>query len=493
MSPEAIKAIKERLELGYKEEEIKAEFLQAGYDEDAISSMLTQARVNSDTVQPVPAPVQLSLPGVYTLVVSSLKYVVSRWDLFLLVSIPAVFVAVIALVTGVNTLEPGMPAEPPLAVTIASFVNSVLTIIISIMAFYIVAFSKERRVNFTEAYNWVKTHGFAFLWVGILAYFAVLGGFMLLVIPGIIVSTYLVFSHLVLVREEHKGMDALIRSRALVYGKWWDVWGKLFGTAVIFGLASIIVMAVLILPMFFFASQTGVAISVFLVNIIRSFLALATLHILVSLYEALKVPKPVFQPALHTEALKKYKRLAWLGLAFPILLIFLAIILASLNSAREQGLEAQQMRDAYQAQLQTETEGSESSAAAQTENEEFSTESTVIDSEVNSTVADVRQTIESIRSRATSLSGYSAVCDDIEVKQLLNTLSTAYEPALRVQIDRVSGFSTITCNDSAEGYAIAAPVLDGERGDMWCGDAINSTEEYQINEILSPFTDVSCK
>lgn len=51
-------------------------------------------------------------------------------------------------------------------------------------------------------------------------------GFMLLVIPGIIISIYLAYSIYVLAGEERRGFDALIRSIELVYGRWWSVVGR---------------------------------------------------------------------------------------------------------------------------------------------------------------------------------------------------------------------------------------------------------------------------
>ena len=61
------------------------------------------------------------------------------------------------------------------------------------------------------------------LWVGFLTSFVIIGGFMLFGIPGIIFTVWFCFSQFVVVREDLRGMDALLKSREYVRGQWFNV------------------------------------------------------------------------------------------------------------------------------------------------------------------------------------------------------------------------------------------------------------------------------
>jgi hypothetical protein len=67
----------------------------------------------------------------------------------------------------------------------------------------------------------------SYLWVMLLSSAVLFSGFILLVVPGIILSTYLVFALYVRADESGKGMATLIRSTELVRGYWLAVTGRL--------------------------------------------------------------------------------------------------------------------------------------------------------------------------------------------------------------------------------------------------------------------------
>ncbi len=64
------------------------------------------------------------------------------------------------------------------------------------------------------------------LGIGVLNMLAVMGGFVLLIIPGIILSIGLMFANYILVAEDKRGMNALLVSRNYVKGYWWAVFGR---------------------------------------------------------------------------------------------------------------------------------------------------------------------------------------------------------------------------------------------------------------------------
>lgn len=67
-----------------------------------------------------------------------------------------------------------------------------------------------------------------FLWLFSLTGFIAGGGFLLLVIPGIIFSVWFVFAKFILVAEGERGMDAVLKSKEYVRGRWGEVFGRLF-------------------------------------------------------------------------------------------------------------------------------------------------------------------------------------------------------------------------------------------------------------------------
>ncbi len=93
----------------------------------------------------------------------------------------------------------------------------------------------------------------SFFWVSLLVSLAVFGGFILLIIPGIIFSVWFTFSVFVFICEGLKGSSALKRSKQLVQGHWWPVFGRIIVLSIIVLLISWIKFFGPIINMFFVA------------------------------------------------------------------------------------------------------------------------------------------------------------------------------------------------------------------------------------------------
>jgi hypothetical protein len=95
--------------------------------------------------------------------------------------------------------------------------------------------------------TWSIARGFerwgAVLAAVILAGLATLAGFVAFVIPGIWLAVSLYFASQAVVAEGHSPMDALRRSRELVRGQWWRVFGIGIFFSVLIGVLSGIVTA----------------------------------------------------------------------------------------------------------------------------------------------------------------------------------------------------------------------------------------------------------
>jgi hypothetical protein len=84
----------------------------------------------------------------------------------------------------------------------------------------------------------------ASIWITILSTLAYFGGFVLLIVPGIIIGVQLALIQYVLVLEDRRGLTALTQSREYIKGYWWAFVGRTFLLGLIFGA----IMLVLYLP-----------------------------------------------------------------------------------------------------------------------------------------------------------------------------------------------------------------------------------------------------
>lgn len=71
-------------------------------------------------------------------------------------------------------------------------------------------------------------------------------GFLLLIIPGIILSIWLAFSTFILVLERAGIKESLVRSREYVRGRWWAVFGRIIAIAIVLIVISMIISSLLV-------------------------------------------------------------------------------------------------------------------------------------------------------------------------------------------------------------------------------------------------------
>jgi hypothetical protein len=98
--------------------------------------------------------------------------------------------------------------------------------------------TKEQNMGVKEALSvsWPKIA--SFFWVSLLLGLAVLGGYILVIIPGIIFGIWFCFSPYVFIEDGTKGTAALKKSKELVKGYWWPVFGRIMLLAAVVILIS---------------------------------------------------------------------------------------------------------------------------------------------------------------------------------------------------------------------------------------------------------------
>ena len=102
-------------------------------------------------------------------------------------------------------------------------------------------YAVKEEIGFKKSFKkaWPKIG--SYFWVNLLSGLAVTIGMILLIIPGIIFAVWFVLANYALIVEGKKGSNALSRSKELVKGNWWSVFGRIL----FMGLIGIVVGAVL--------------------------------------------------------------------------------------------------------------------------------------------------------------------------------------------------------------------------------------------------------
>lgn len=221
--------------------------LQRGVDREKIEQALKTAKWSeqdiTDTMQtairdtmPMPSstpPPLTSMPGIGELLKTSWGICTKRFASFIpIIIIPQFAFFVIAIIAGIAAMAqaatPNVPLNPWLSIVLG--VIGLLSVIFSILIQPVAQLGliyaireHERPVSLGEAYRlgWQKIGAF---WVlSFLTGLIVMTGLLLLIIPGIIFSVWFAFAYFLLVDEDMRGMNALLKSKEYVRGLWWKI------------------------------------------------------------------------------------------------------------------------------------------------------------------------------------------------------------------------------------------------------------------------------
>jgi hypothetical protein len=131
--------------------------------------------------------------------------------------------------------------------TPTAFIIDLVGIILSVLATIgvVYVFMRGHEATFTDALAYAQQYFLGYLWVGLLSLVIILVGFVLLIIPGIIVSVWLAFAGFILLIEGKTGLEALKASRQYVRGRWFPVAVRLL---------FFMIISILVSMLFVFAS-----------------------------------------------------------------------------------------------------------------------------------------------------------------------------------------------------------------------------------------------
>jgi len=78
-----------------------------------------------------------------------------------------------------------------------------------------------------EAFRCAKPVTLAHIWLTMLMGLVIAGGYMLLIVPGVVLTVWFFFAPLILINEDVRGMEALLKSKEYVRGRWLGVCWRL--------------------------------------------------------------------------------------------------------------------------------------------------------------------------------------------------------------------------------------------------------------------------
>ncbi len=142
------------------------------------------------------------------------------------------------------------------------------------VALLVVITNNEEKISFREAFKRSLRKIHSYLWVTILYVALFLGGLIFFVVPAVLFALWFIFSFFILVAENEKGMNALLKSREYVRGHWWRIFGKIFS----FVFLAIVSCVIFLLPagLAFKFSDFSFPLIAFLIFYFSIFMALVT-------------------------------------------------------------------------------------------------------------------------------------------------------------------------------------------------------------------------
>lgn len=108
----------------------------------------------------------------------------------------------------------------------------------------------DEQCGVKEAFRQGRPKTLAHAWLGALTGLIVTGAYLLLAIPGVIFTVWFFFAPFVFIEEDVRGMNALLKSKEYVRGRWFGVCVRLIAIWVILALISSIPVAGQVLALF---------------------------------------------------------------------------------------------------------------------------------------------------------------------------------------------------------------------------------------------------
>lgn len=324
VNQELLNHIRQQLQQGVGQEEIKKNLIATGWQENDINeafAMLTNNLVPSSQM-PISQLTLTSLPSAIAILDQAWTLYKQRLIIFLeimLIQIISLDVLRIGHKIFYSKFFAGGGIGPLALLEIAFylFISFIIQTWWYMALLYAIKDSQEG-IGVIESYRrgWHKI--LPSLWISFLQISIIMGGLLLLVVPGIIFSIWFMLSVFILIVEDLKGMDALLKSREYVRGKWFDVfWRFLFIVVLIFFLSFTL--------SFILGLLKGLGLLKDLINLLNLFLTPLSMIYVFLIYNHLKTIKGEFAFSPTAKQKAKFIIVGIIGLLFILVILFLIL------------------------------------------------------------------------------------------------------------------------------------------------------------------------
>jgi hypothetical protein len=131
------------------------------------------------------------------------------------------------LLTLLGAVEGSMGLGKASSGVLTAIVGIALAVASIFMSIAMIKAVMQPSLTVKEAYRMAVPYFWRYIVLSILVSIAIIVGFVLLIVPGIIFMVWFTFAYYVLVDENTGAIDAMKRSKALVAGKWLAVFGRI--------------------------------------------------------------------------------------------------------------------------------------------------------------------------------------------------------------------------------------------------------------------------
>lgn len=310
INQELLDYINQQLQQGVSQDQIKEALVSNGWQSQDVEEAFNSIQNTTQPPQKESSDQSpKSLPGP----TDSLKeawgiYKIGIKNFLIISAIPAFFSMGLALY---------LKQEP--SVWVVLFLVLIVFVVQTLSQLALIYAIKDRQegVGIKELYQRAWNKIFSYCWIVLLVTFITLGGYFLLFVPGLIFSVWFSLAVFILVQENLKGMNALLKSREYVRGMWTSVLYRFFFIGILFSIPALILNG--------FFSLLNVPFGSEISTLIISLFAPVFYIYLFSIYKRLKAIKGEFDfnPT-------KGKKLGFIfvgiwGLVAPLVLIFVLI------------------------------------------------------------------------------------------------------------------------------------------------------------------------
>ena len=196
--------VKEQFDANVSEQNIRQVLIENGYSEELVNELLEAVKHSGNNVTSAQATVNNDLPPVGKFM-SDVLYV-KRKD-----------------VLGYLTL----------ILFVLGLIPIIGWFLVPFMIAPIIYVTLNPTAKFRDGLDWLKSNFFSYWWVLIVSSLTIAGGYLLLIIPGLILMTYVYLAQIIRIADNEKGINALVRSTQMISGVWWGVAGRVLLVSIV--------------------------------------------------------------------------------------------------------------------------------------------------------------------------------------------------------------------------------------------------------------------